>query len=43
MFYPGILGYLNFWVQKWMGGGMTEQNINVCNKSFKIKYIEVNI
>lgn len=21
LFYPGILGYLIFWVQKWMGGG----------------------
>lgn len=39
LFYPGILGYLIFWVQKVGGrGNDKEQDINVCNKSFEIKY-----
>lgn len=39
LFYPGILGYLIFWVQKVGGrGNDKEQDINVCNKSFGIKY-----
>lgn len=44
LFYPGILEYLIFWVQKWLGGGMIkEQNIKVCNKSFEINYVIVNV
>lgn len=35
--YPGILGFLIFWVQKWMGGEMIkEQILKVCNITFKL-------
>lgn len=49
--YPVVVCFiqesLDIWfsgLQKWVGGGMIkEQNINVCNKSFKINHIKVKI